>query len=73
MAEQVSDAILLERFVRTEHEDAAFAALISRRRPRLQGTCRQMLRSDHDIKKTFYRRPIWSWRTRLPGSHGMNQ
>jgi RNA polymerase sigma factor (sigma-70 family) len=49
MAEQVSDAILLERFVR-QREDAAFTALIQRHRLRLQGTCRRVLRSDHDIE-----------------------
>lgn len=49
MAEQVSDAILLERFVR-QREDAAFAALIQRHRLRLHGTCRRVLRSDHDIE-----------------------
>jgi RNA polymerase sigma factor (sigma-70 family) len=49
MAEQVSDAILLERFV-SHHEEAAFAALIKRHRVRLKGTCSRILRNDHDVE-----------------------
>ena len=49
MFERLSDAILLERFVR-HREEAAFAALIQRHRLRLKGTCRRVLQNDHDIE-----------------------
>jgi RNA polymerase sigma factor (sigma-70 family) len=49
MAEQISDAILLERFV-SHREEAAFAALIRRHRLSVEGTCRRVLRNDHDVE-----------------------
>jgi RNA polymerase sigma factor (sigma-70 family) len=52
MAEQVSDAILLERFV-SRREEAAFVALVKRHGPRVVGTCRRVLRNEHDIEDVF--------------------
>jgi RNA polymerase sigma-70 factor (ECF subfamily) len=52
MANQVSDAILLERFV-SRREQAAFVALVRRHGPRVQGTCRRVLRNEHDIEDVF--------------------
>ena len=49
MAEQVSDSILLERFV-SHREEAAFVALIQRHQVRVKGTCRRILRNDHDVE-----------------------
>lgn len=49
MFERASDAILLERFVR-HREEAAFTALMQRHRLRVKGTCRRVLRNDHDIE-----------------------
>jgi RNA polymerase sigma factor (sigma-70 family) len=49
MFERVSDAILLERFV-SQREEAAFTALIQRHQLRVKGTCRRVLRNDHDVE-----------------------
>jgi RNA polymerase sigma-70 factor (ECF subfamily) len=52
MANHVSDATLLERFV-TCREEAAFAALVQRHGPRVLGACRQILRNEHDAEDAF--------------------
>jgi RNA polymerase sigma-70 factor (ECF subfamily) len=49
MPEQVSDAILLERFV-SSGEEAAFVALVQRHAPVVAGICRRVLRNDHDVE-----------------------
>jgi RNA polymerase sigma factor (sigma-70 family) len=49
MVDQLSDAILLERFVR-RREEAAFTALVRRHAPVVEGTCRRVLRDEHDIE-----------------------
>jgi RNA polymerase sigma factor (sigma-70 family) len=49
MADQLSDAILLERFV-SLREEAAFDALVRRHGPIVEGVCRRVLRNDHDIE-----------------------
>src|SRR5271166_1834029 len=52
MAEQESDAILIERFVNCR-EESAFVALVQRHGPRVEGTCRRVLRDEHDIEDVF--------------------
>jgi RNA polymerase sigma-70 factor (ECF subfamily) len=52
MADHVSDATLLERFV-TRREEAAFAALVQRHGPRVLGACRRILRNEHDAEDAF--------------------
>jgi RNA polymerase sigma factor (sigma-70 family) len=52
MAEQLSDAILLERFV-SRREEAAFVALVERHGPLVQRICRRVLRNEHDIEDVF--------------------
>jgi RNA polymerase sigma-70 factor (ECF subfamily) len=52
MAEQVSDTILLERFV-SRREQEAFAALIERHGPVVQGICRRVLHNEHDAEDVF--------------------
>jgi RNA polymerase sigma-70 factor (ECF subfamily) len=52
MVDHLSDAILLERFV-MRREEAAFAALVRRHGPVVVGTCRRVLRSEHDIEDVF--------------------
>jgi RNA polymerase sigma factor (sigma-70 family) len=52
MAEHVSDSILLERYVR-RREEAAFVDLVKRHGPRVEGTCRRLLRNEHDIEDVF--------------------
>ena len=49
MPEQVSDAILLERFV-SRREEAAFVALVERHGPRVEGICRRLLHNEHDVE-----------------------
>jgi RNA polymerase sigma-70 factor (ECF subfamily) len=49
MPEQLSDAILLERFV-SSREEAAFVALVQRHGPLVEGICRRVLRNDHDVE-----------------------
>jgi RNA polymerase sigma-70 factor (ECF subfamily) len=49
MPEQLSDAILLERFA-TGREEAAFLALVQRHGPLVEGICRRVLRNDHDVE-----------------------
>jgi RNA polymerase sigma-70 factor (ECF subfamily) len=49
MTERVSDAILLERFVRGR-EEAAFGALVQRHGPRVERVCRRILRDEHDVE-----------------------
>ncbi len=49
MADQLSDAILLERFV-SRREEAAFDTLVRRHGPIVEGVCRRVLRNDHDIE-----------------------
>jgi RNA polymerase sigma-70 factor (ECF subfamily) len=49
MADQVSDATLLERFV-NRREEAAFAALMRRHVPGVRSACRRILRSEHDAE-----------------------
>jgi len=52
MPEQVSDAILLERFV-SGREEAAFVALVQRHGPLVEGICRRVLRNEHDVEDVF--------------------
>src|SRR5271165_5324909 len=52
MAEFLSDATLLERFV-SDREEAAFVALVKRHGPRVEGTCRRVLRNEHDVEDVF--------------------
>jgi RNA polymerase sigma factor (sigma-70 family) len=52
MAEQVSDAILIERFV-NDREESAFVALVRRHGPLVEGTCRRVLRNEHDVEDVF--------------------
>ena len=52
MAKHVSDSILLERFV-SRREEAAFVDLVKRHGPRVEGTCRRVLRNEHDIEDVF--------------------
>ncbi len=49
MPEQVSDAILLQRFV-SRREEAAFMALVARHGRRVEGVCRRILRNEHDVE-----------------------
>jgi RNA polymerase sigma-70 factor (ECF subfamily) len=48
----VSDSTLLERFV-SGREEAAFVVLVRRHGPRVRGTCRRVLRDEHDIDEVF--------------------
>ena len=48
----VSDSILLERYV-SRREEAAFVDLVKRHGPRVEGTCRHVLRDEHDIEDVF--------------------
>jgi RNA polymerase sigma-70 factor (ECF subfamily) len=52
MAEQVSDAILLKRFV-SRREEAAFVALVRRHGPLVQAICRRILHNEHDVEDVF--------------------
>jgi RNA polymerase sigma-70 factor (ECF subfamily) len=52
MADYVSDATLLERFV-TCREEAAFAVLVERHGPQVLGACRRILRDEHDAEDAF--------------------
>jgi RNA polymerase sigma factor (sigma-70 family) len=52
MVMDVSDLTLLERFV-SRREEAAFVALVNRHGPRVQGTCRRVLRNEHDVEEVF--------------------
>jgi RNA polymerase sigma-70 factor (ECF subfamily) len=49
MPDQVSDAMLLERFVRSR-EESAFLALVERHGPRVEGICRRLLPNPHDVE-----------------------
>jgi RNA polymerase sigma-70 factor (ECF subfamily) len=52
MAEPLSDATLLERFV-SNREEAAFVALVRRHGPRIERICRRILRNEHDVEDVF--------------------
>src|ERR1700677_2738563 len=52
MAEQESDAILIERFVNC-HEESAFVTLVQRHGPLVEGICRRVLRNEHDVEDVF--------------------
>jgi len=52
MPDQVSDAMLLQRFV-TGREEAAFVALVQRHGPLVEGICRRVLRNEHDVEDVF--------------------
>src|SRR6516225_5345181 len=52
MAECVSDATLLERFV-PRREEAAFGALVQRHGPLVVQVCRRILRNEHDVEDVF--------------------
>jgi RNA polymerase sigma factor (sigma-70 family) len=52
MAEHVTDSILLQRYV-SRREEAAFVDLVKRHGPRVEGTCRRLLRNEHDIEDVF--------------------
>ena len=71
MPEQVSDAILLERYV-SRREEAAFVALVQRHGPLVQGICRRVLRNEHDVEDVS-RRLFSSWREKRPESRGGNR
>jgi RNA polymerase sigma-70 factor (ECF subfamily) len=49
MPDYVSDAVLLERYVRCR-EEAAFVALVQRHGPRVEGICRRLLHNEHDVE-----------------------
>ncbi|HEV3164498.1 MAG TPA: sigma-70 family RNA polymerase sigma factor [Isosphaeraceae bacterium] len=49
MADYLSDAMLLERFVSCR-EEAAFAALVERHGPSVLGACQRVLRNEHDAE-----------------------
>ena len=49
MAESLSDATLLERFV-SGREEAAFATLVRRHGPRVERICRRILHNEHDVE-----------------------
>jgi RNA polymerase sigma-70 factor (ECF subfamily) len=49
MAEFLSDATLLERYV-SDREEAAFVALVRRHGPRVERICRRILRNEHDVE-----------------------
>ncbi len=65
----VSDLRLLERFV-VDREEAAFVAIVERHGPRVQGTCRRVLRNEHDVEDVFQatflllarKAPLIDWR-----------
>ena len=48
----LSDAQLLESFL-TDHDDAAFEALLRRHGPMVLGVCRRILRDPHDAEDAF--------------------
>ena len=52
MPEQLSDAILLERFV-SRREEAAFVTLVERHGPLVHRICRRVLRNEHDVEDVF--------------------
>lgn len=52
MTDHVSDASLLERFVRGR-EEAAFVALVQRHGPRVLKVCRRFLRDEHEVEDVF--------------------
>jgi RNA polymerase sigma factor (sigma-70 family) len=52
MPKQLSDAMLLERFV-TRREEAAFVTLVERHGPLVEGVCRRVLRDDHDVEDVY--------------------
>ena len=52
MAEFLSDAALLERFV-SDREEAAFVVLVQRHGPRVERICRRILRNEHDVEDVF--------------------
>jgi RNA polymerase sigma-70 factor (ECF subfamily) len=74
MAECVSDAILLERFVQGR-EEAAFDALVQRHGPLVEQVCRRILRNDHDVEDVFQatflllarKAPVIPWRDSVGG------
>jgi RNA polymerase sigma factor (sigma-70 family) len=51
-AEVVSDAVLLERFAR-RGDGSAFAALLARHGPMVQGVCRRVLHDRHEAEDAF--------------------
>ncbi|MGO9470957.1 MAG: RNA polymerase sigma factor [Isosphaeraceae bacterium] len=52
MPKQLSDAILLERFV-NRREEAAFVTLVERHGALVEGVCRRVLRDDHDVEDVY--------------------
>jgi RNA polymerase sigma-70 factor (ECF subfamily) len=74
MPEQLSDAVLLERYV-SRREEAAFLALVERHGPRVEGICRRLLRNEHDVadvsQATFFilarKAAVISWRESVGG------
>ena len=52
MPEQLSDAMLLERFV-SFREEAAFGVLVERHGPLVERICRRVLRNEHDVEDVF--------------------
>jgi RNA polymerase sigma-70 factor (ECF subfamily) len=74
MPDHVSDAVLLERFVRAR-EESAFVALVERHGPRVEGICRRLLQNQHDVEDvsqaTFFvlarKAAVISWRESVGG------
>ncbi len=52
MPKQLSDAMLLERFV-NRREEAAFVTLVERHGALVEGVCRRVLRDDHDVEDVY--------------------
>src|SRR5262245_23759218 len=52
MPAEISDREYLERFVR-RHDQAAFAALVRRHGPMVQGVCQRLLHHRHDAEDAF--------------------
>ena len=71
MPEQLSDAILLERFV-SRREEAAFVALVERHGPLVQRICRRVFVTS-TTSRTSFRRRFSSWREEQRGSRGANR
>jgi RNA polymerase sigma factor (sigma-70 family) len=74
MAECVSDAVLLERFIQ-DREEAAFGALVQRHGPLVAQVCRRILRNEHDVEDVFQatflllarKAPVIPWRDSVGG------
>ena len=72
MPEQLSDAILLERFV-SRREEAAFVAIVERHGPLVQRICRRILRNEHDVEDVFQATFLVLLQTGIRRSRGGNR